>query len=70
MLDHIDPRLFWAGLTMVWLLVSFAVSLLIGKIIKWTDSHAPRNHYVDDDHVAAMKRTHARNGFKSRQGIR
>ena len=70
MFDHVDPRLFWAGLTVFWLIVSFGVSLLIGKIIRWADSHTPRNRYVNDDHVAATKRTHARNGFKSRQGIR
>ena len=70
MLDHVDPRLFWAGLTIVWLIISFLVTMLIGKVIRWADNNNPRNRYTNDDHVAETKRTHARNGFKSRQGIR
>lgn len=70
MLDHVDPRFFWAGLLVFWLVMSFVATALLGKIIRWADSNNPRNRYTNDDHVAEMKRTHARNGFKSRQGIR
>jgi hypothetical protein len=68
MFDHVAPTVFWPLLVLFWFLASLVVGLFVGRICRWADQ--PQNRYMNDDHVAAMKRTHARNGFKSRQGIR
>ncbi len=68
MFDHITPTVFWPLVVLIWFLVSVVVGLGVGKIIRWCDSEASR--FEQRDRVAEMHRRDARNGFKSRQGIR
>jgi hypothetical protein len=66
-LDHVDPRIFWPSLVLVWFLASLAVGLLVGRVIRWCDSPGRR---IGTDAVAESQRRIARNGFKSRMGVR
>ncbi len=34
MFDHIDPRLFWPGLVLVWFLASLVAGMVLGRIFQ------------------------------------
>ncbi len=68
MLDHVDPRLFWAGLTIVWLIASWGALWLWSKLIDGDNPKKRRFH--QHDHVAERRRHTDRNGFKSKIGAR
>lgn len=69
MFDHVDPRLFWAGLTVVWLIVSWVALWLWAKLIDGANPQRRRS-FEQRDHVAERRRRTDRNGFKSRIGAR
>ena len=50
------------------ILVSVIAGLAIGALIKWCDT--PSNRYVTRDYHTENKCRMARNGFKTRAGIR
>lgn len=67
MFDHIAPNVFWPLFVLAWIVSGIVVALLFGRVV---DMSNPRNRYENGDDVAERHRRLARNGFKSKQGIR
>lgn len=67
-LDAMPDALFWPLFLLAWLALGLVVAWCFGAIVRWVDN--PKNRYEDYDRVAERKRRLARNGFKSKQGIR
>ena len=66
MFDHIAPTVFWPLFALAWLAVSLVVGIFVGKVLRWSAG----DEFDGSDRVAESQRRIARNGFKSRQGIR
>lgn len=53
MFDHVDPRIFWPMLVLVWFIVTMAVIWTFGKVV---DRMNPRAQSGEFRHMASVDR--------------